>query len=86
MDGHNTSKLTVLRRSATKLGQILFIYLPEVIKSTLQLFADDAMLYKVIKSKKDSEGLQQNLYSLMTWSKMWQLLVNIDNCKVTNRL
>ena len=56
--------------------------LPEGIKSTLQLFADDSKLYKVIKSKKDSEDLRQDFYSLMNWSTKWQLPFNIDKCIV----
>ena len=68
------------------LGPLLFnIFvndLPSVVQSPLVLFADDAKLYRAIKSDDDYSKLQQDLDNLCQWSREWQLCFNVDKCKV----
>jgi len=45
--------------------------IPEVIKSSIKLFADD-----------DIRTLQEDLKTLDQWSEKWLLQFNIEKCKV----
>ena len=47
----------------------------------IRLFADDCLLYRVIKSPHDHEVLQKDLTSLYEWSCKWQMSFNISKCK-----
>ena len=53
------------------LGPLLFLVyindLPLVVSSTVGLFADDAYIYQVIKSKEDTTALQRDLDALVKW-------------------
>ena len=64
------------------LGPILFIIyindLPEVVNSTMKIFADDT---KVYNKDTNNDILQQDLDALFVWSKLWQLCFNVDKCK-----
>lgn len=68
------------------LGPILFnIFvndLPDVVSSTLLLFADDGKLYRAIKSVEDCQKLQTDLTRLEHWADTWQLHFNPEKCKV----
>ena len=67
------------------LGPLLFtIYvnnLPSCVNSTLLLFADDAKLFRCIKSNFDVDQLQRDINALMEWSKLWLLSFNISKSK-----
>ncbi|MES9971492.1 MAG: reverse transcriptase family protein, partial [Candidatus Thiodiazotropha sp.] len=64
------------------LGPVLFVIyindLPEVVNSTVKIFADDTKLYNT-DSKADI--LQQDLDALFVWSELWQLRFNVEKCK-----
>ena len=68
------------------LGPALFLVyindLPECVKSTPRLFADDCILYRVINSKKDSELLQLDLRALEQWESNWQMEFAPEKCKL----
>ena len=68
------------------LGPILFIIfindLPDNIKSSLKIFADDTKLFKVVAGIHDKNELQQDLNLLAKWSKKWQLPFNETKCKI----
>ena len=68
------------------LGPIMFLIyvndLPEVVSSTVKLFADDTKLYRVIKNEEDKLQLQEDLNNLQKWSEKWQLPFNVEKCKV----
>ena len=68
----------------TVLGPLLFlIYINDIgfgVSSTLRLFADDCILYRVIDSPRDSEILQQDLNLITQWCKCWQMRLNVDKC------
>ena len=57
--------------------------LPEAVegKASIYLYADDAKIYKVIKSIKDSRELQVALDSVNEWSDKWLLKLNASKCK-----
>ena len=68
------------------LGPLLFLIfvndLPDWVKNSLQMFADDTKIWTKIKDTGDSELLQQDLDMLMEWSKKWLVAFNADKCKV----
>jgi len=67
------------------LGPILFLIfindLPEVVHSSVKLFADDTKLYRRIESETDCVRLQEDLDSLANWSEKWLLRFNPIKCK-----
>jgi hypothetical protein len=70
------------------LGPLLFIIyindLPDICEGDvgMYLFADDAKLFKFIKSRADCSVLQTNLDKLQEWSNNWLLKLNVKKCKV----
>ena len=66
------------------LGPVLFtLYvndLPEIVTSSIQLFADDMKIYRGIRSTVDHDQLQADLEILATWSKKWLLPFNVTKC------
>jgi len=50
------------------------------ITSSIHLFADDCVLYKVIKFSQDHLLLQQDLNNLVQWADTWQMKLNIEKC------
>ena len=51
---------------------LLFINdIHENLDSTLRLFADDAILYRSIKTMNDSDILQNDIDKFVSWSKTW---------------
>ena len=48
----------------------------------MKLFADDALLFRPIKSEKDCKSLQKDLSALETWSKRWKMTFNTSKCHV----
>jgi len=65
------------------LGPVLFTIfindLPTDINSFMKIFADDTKMYNIINN---SHVLQEDLNTLVCWSKKWLLPFNIDKCKV----
>ena len=70
----------------TVLGPLLFLVfindMPDVVKSNIRLFADDALLYRSIHSIDDVITLQNDLDSLQSWESTWQMAFNPDKCEV----
>ena len=68
------------------LGPALFLVyindLPEKVKSTPRLFADDCLLYRVIDSEEDSIILQQDLDALAKWEEDWAMEFAPEKCKL----
>ena len=68
------------------LGPVLFVCyindMPDLIKSFIYLYADDAKLLSRVCDEGDRAHLQSDLDTLMEWSKNWQLRFNPDKCKV----
>lgn len=70
----------------TVLGPILFLChindLPEEVKSIVRLFADDCLLYRVIRSRRDHDALQEDLQKLELWAKKWGMRFNASKCYI----
>jgi len=68
------------------LGPLLFlIYINDIDKGILNWllkFADDTKVFGVVNNSGDSQRLQQDLSKLFKWSHDWQMLFNIEKCKV----
>ena len=68
------------------LGRTLFLIyindLLENLQSPGKLFADDAKVYRRMKSPNDRTILQEDIHKLQTWSQKWLLVFNEDKCKV----
>ena len=75
------------------LGPVLFLTfindLPESIRPSVRLFADDCVIYRNIKSPMDYQILQDDLNSLAQWETDWQMKLNVAKChsmRVTRHL
>ena len=70
----------------TVLGPLLFlIYINDIennIDSQLRLFADDCLLYRVIKSARDCVNLQNDISQLCDWESTWHMTFNSSKCFV----
>ena len=68
------------------LGPILFVifmnYLPDMIRSTVKIFADDTKIFHSMLSRDDHHQIQADLDLLAKWSEEWQLGFNEGKCKV----
>ena len=89
LDGVRSDTAEVLLgvSQGTVLGPLLFLCfindLPESIKSSqAKLFADDSLLFKVIRNDTDRTLLQNNLTALEHWEKTWQMSFNPSKCVV----
>ena len=70
----------------TVLGPLLFLIyindMPALLHSILRLFADDAFLYRCIKSILDMYYLQEDLNQLQTWEHNWDMEFHPQKCKL----
>jgi len=66
------------------LGPLLFIIndIDDHVNSRLLKFNDDTKIYFKVNSPENIERLREDLYKLVSWSKEWQMLFNIQKCKV----
>ena len=68
----------------TLLGPILFLChindLPDAVKSSVRLFADDCLLYREINSQNDHNKLQKDLENLEEWAENWGMRFNATKC------
>ena len=66
------------------LGPVLFLIfindLPDNIKSSVCLFANDSVLYRNIHSLQDCLILPEDLTSLRQWEADWQMKFNVAKC------
>ena len=83
LDGQASDPVPVLSGvpQGSVLGPVLFLIfindLPENIRSSVRLFADDCVLYRNIKSPIDCQILQDDLNSLAQWETDWQMKFNV---------
>ena len=61
----------------TVLGPIMFLlYINDInvgVSSSLRLFADNCVLYRIIESDQDQKCLQPDLNMIFAWSQSWQM-------------
>ena len=88
VDGEASQDADVLSGvpQGTVLGPILFLVhlndLPESILSSVRLFADDCLLYRVIRNLQDHLILQQDLKNLEEWASKNGMKFNATKCYV----
>ena len=86
LDGQASGPVPVLSGvpQGSVLGPVLFLIfindLPENIRLSVRLFADDCVLYRNIESPMDCQILQDDLNSLAQWETDWQMKFNVDKC------
>ena len=64
---------------------MFLIYINDIgdkVSSSLQIFADDCILYRTVTSLEDSKQLQYDLDSILEWLQLWQMNFNIRKCTV----
>ena len=68
------------------LGPILFLIyindLPEYVKSSCKIFADDTKIYSKVDNENDARLVQEDIDKLVSWSQKWLLSFNAEKCKV----
>ena len=83
LDGQASNPVPVLSgvHKGSALGPVLFLIfindLPENIRSSVRLFADDCVLYRNLKPPKDCQILKDDLNSLAQWEIDWQMKFNV---------
>jgi len=67
-------------------GPLLYlIYINDIDKSVggkILKFADETKIYHKIRSDDDITNLQSDLFNLVSWSKEWHMLFNVEKCKL----
>lgn len=88
MEGRHSGRVPVTSGvpQGSVLGPCLFLHyindLPEGIRSTVRLFADDTIMYKPIDSPSDAESLQDDLNKLAEWESIWQMEFHPGKCQI----
>ncbi|MCP3852899.1 MAG: hypothetical protein GY694_22125, partial [Gammaproteobacteria bacterium] len=97
IDGTSSPPTNVLSGvpQGTVLGPLFFlVYINDISKGLskntfIRLFADDSLLYRVIKTSKDAEILQKDLETLQCWEKKWKMEFHPHKCqllRITNKI
>ena len=88
VNGMKSDPATVLSGipQGSVLGPILVVIyinnLPEVVKSSTYVFADDTKIFRQITTKEDALHLQSDIISLEQWSQKWLLTFHPKKCHV----
>ena len=88
INGHSSSRSYVTSGvpQGFILGPLLFICyindLPKEVKSTLKLYADNVLLYRIIRSIDDCEMLQKDLYIVNKLADSWQVAFNLGKSEL----
>ena len=68
------------------LGPLLFLVyindLPDDVRSTVRLFADDTIVYLTMNCEADATNLQEDLDKLAAWEEKWQMSFHPKKCSV----
>ena len=67
-------------------GPTLFLVyvddIPNVVTSSIKIFADNSKIYRDIKNGEDTLALQSDLDCLENWTRGWQVKFNPQKCEV----
>ena len=81
----NWSPVTSGVPQGTTLGPILFLLyvndIPNVVTSSIKMFADDTKIYREINNAEDTLALQSDLDCLENWTRSWQVKLNPQKCE-----
>ena len=70
----------------TVLGPLLFLLyindLPQSVRSSVRLFADDCLIYKTVSSLNDTITFQRDFDSLHEWGSRWGMSFNVTKCNI----
>ena len=86
VDGATSDKVPVISGvpQGTVLGPLLFLLfindLPDCVESKTRQFADDCIIYRNVKTIKDCQELQNDLFKLTDWEQKWGMLFHPDKC------
>ena len=86
VDGEESDSVTVDSGvpQGTVLGPLLFLChindLPDAVKSTVCLFADDCLLYRSIRNRDDHLAVERDLRQIETWAHTWGMRFNAKKC------
>ena len=68
----------------TVLGPLLFLCfvndIPGIVSSTVRLYANDILLYRVVNSTEDCNDFQHDLNALYKWAETWKMSFNATKC------
>lgn len=68
------------------IGPLLFLIyindLPAKLHSSINLYADDCVIYREISNTNDANVLQNDLDTITRWCEDWLMTLNINKCKV----
>ena len=88
IDGDESEEATVDSGvpQGTVLGPLLFLYhindLPDSVRSSVRLVADDCLLYRNIRTQQDHTILQEDLQKLEVWAKDWGMRFSAKKCYI----
>ena len=88
VDGETSGATTIKSGvpQGTVLGPLMFlVYINDInegIKSSVWLFADDCVIYKLIETLQDAEQQEDDLQKIIEWIKTWQMKVNVEKCAI----
>ena len=67
------------------LGPLLFVvYINDLVgdlESRASLFADDAKIYRAVRTQEDLEAMKRDMRRIEEWSEKWLLTFNANKCK-----
>ena len=52
--------------------------LPDIVSSSVKIFADDTKIFRKTDCDEKAVALQRDINAVMTWSSSWQLPFNIQ--------
>ena len=85
LNGQTSSWRSILARvtQGSILGPLLFLIyindMPDGLKSSVKLFADDTSIFGIVKNKNDSaKDLTHDLSLISKWAFQWKMLFNLD--------